>query len=101
MAGALRSYSLNQLDCKYVFAGKVKCKEALQKELGLTVNKDIPLLGFIGRLDYQKGPDLVLDAIPELANRNCQLIMLGSGKKEYEERMQDADNHHKHFFRYY
>jgi glycogen synthase len=34
--------------------GKRKCKMALQKELGLTVDPNIPLLGFIGRLDYQK-----------------------------------------------
>lgn len=40
-------------------AGKRACKMALQKELGLPVNPDIPLLGFIGRLDYQKGVDLI------------------------------------------
>ncbi len=27
---------------------------ALQKELGLPINPDVPVLGFIGRLDYQK-----------------------------------------------
>ena len=34
--------------------GKRKCKMALQKEMGLPINADIPMLGFIGRLDYQK-----------------------------------------------
>lgn len=34
--------------------GKARCKAALQKELGLPVDPSIPLLGFIGRLDYQK-----------------------------------------------
>jgi len=34
--------------------GKRACKIALQKELGLPVNPNAPLLGFIGRLDYQK-----------------------------------------------
>jgi glycogen synthase len=34
---------------------------------------DLPLIGFIGRLDYQKGPDLLLDALPILANLDCQV----------------------------
>ena len=57
-------------------AGKASCKEALQKELGLRVDKDIPLLGFIGRLDYQKGPDIILDAVAGLAQRNCQVLKI-------------------------
>jgi glycosyltransferase involved in cell wall biosynthesis len=31
-----------------------------------------PLVGFVGRLDHQKGPDLVLDALPALAALGCQ-----------------------------
>lgn len=42
--------------------GKRACKLALQEELGLPVNPDIPLIAFIGRLDYQKGADIVLQA---------------------------------------
>lgn len=34
------------------------------QELGLPVNPDIPLIAFIGRLDEQKGADLVLGAAP-------------------------------------
>lgn len=41
-------------------AGKAACKAALQEELGLPVNPNIPLVAFIGRLDYQKGADIVL-----------------------------------------
>jgi glycogen synthase len=40
--------------------GKRACKVALQEELGLPVNPDVPLIAFIGRLDYQKGADIVL-----------------------------------------
>jgi len=46
--------------------GKAKCKVALQEELGLKVDASIPLIGWIGRLDYQKGPDLLLAALGEL-----------------------------------
>ena len=45
----------------------------LQQELGLAEDPDKPLLGFIGRLDHQKGPDVVLDAVPGLAARDCQV----------------------------
>jgi hypothetical protein len=41
-------------------AGKAACKKALQEELGLPVDANIPLVAFIGRLDYQKGADIVL-----------------------------------------
>ncbi|KAK7285253.1 hypothetical protein RJT34_20017 [Clitoria ternatea] len=43
-------------------SGKHQCKAALQKELGLPVRKDVPLLAFIGRLDQQKGIDLIAEA---------------------------------------
>jgi len=41
-------------DMDGILQGKRACKMALQKELGLPVNADAPMLGFIGRLDYQK-----------------------------------------------
>ncbi|KAA8530375.1 hypothetical protein F0562_005084 [Nyssa sinensis] len=48
------NYSLETLQ-----TGKAQCKAALQKELGLPIRDDVPLIGFIGRLDHQKGrPDL-------------------------------------------
>jgi len=39
----------------------------------LEPDPNVPLIGFIGRLDYQKGPDLVLDALPFLSNLDCQV----------------------------
>lgn len=54
-------------------SGKARCKRALQREMRLEPDPDIPLIGFIGRLDYQKGPDLVLDALPALSNLDCQV----------------------------
>jgi glycogen synthase len=54
-------------------SGKAACKAALQDEMGLPEVPDAPLLGFIGRLDYQKGPDLVLDAVEPLLAMGCQV----------------------------
>ncbi|KAJ4726671.1 Starch synthase, chloroplastic/amyloplastic [Melia azedarach] len=65
-------------------SGKVQCKIALQKELGLPVRPDCPLIGFIGRLDYQKGIDLIRSAMPEILQDDVQFVMLGSGDTQYE-----------------
>ena len=35
----------------------------------------MPLLGFIGRLDFQKGPDVVLEAVGDLSARGLQACM--------------------------
>ncbi|GAB2221894.1 hypothetical protein Drorol1_Dr00013088 [Drosera rotundifolia] len=80
-------------------SGKVQCKIALQKELGLPQRPDCPLIGFIGRLDYQKGIDLIQSALPELMQDDVQLIMLGSGGKQYEEWMRMAESMYKDKFR--
>ncbi|MCB9679612.1 MAG: glycogen synthase [Alphaproteobacteria bacterium] len=63
--------------------GKKACKAALQRELGLPV-RDVPMFSMISRLDYQKGVDLVQSITPWLLSNDVQLVMLGSGSKEYE-----------------
>ena len=60
-------------------AGKAKCKAALQKELGLPEDPSVPLVGWIGRLDHQKGPDVVLDSVPGLMQRGCQVQGVPAG----------------------
>ncbi|KAG2432682.1 hypothetical protein HYH02_006667 [Chlamydomonas schloesseri] len=66
--------------------GKAKCKMELQRELGLPVNEHIPLIAFIGRLDPQKGADILLQAAPNLLRyNNVQLVCLGSGNKDLED----------------
>jgi starch synthase len=63
---------------------KTNNKVDLQQELGLRVDKDIPMLGFIGRLVDQKGVDLLLEKIQPLLTKDCQLVVLGSGFAHYE-----------------
>jgi starch synthase len=69
-------------------AGKASCKHALQLELGLPVRRDVPVVGMIGRLAEQKGIDLVAAALPELAGLDAQLVLLGSGRHDYEDLFQ-------------
>jgi starch synthase len=70
-------------------AGKRACKRALQAELGLPVI-DAPLFTIVSRLTHQKGIDLLLDALPELARHNGQLAVLGSGEPALEAALQRA-----------
>jgi starch synthase len=56
---------------------KARTRADLMDRLGLS--PDGPLLGVIGRLDPQKGFDLVTDAAPALLELGARLVVLGSG----------------------
>ena len=58
---------------------KALLKEALQAAVGLPVDRNIPLIGFIGRLEEQKGSDILVAAIPKLIHMNVQIVILVSG----------------------
>ncbi|RYZ87367.1 MAG: starch synthase, partial [Moraxellaceae bacterium] len=63
---------------------KAKNKTTLQAQLGLPVDKTVPMLGFIGRLVEQKGVDLILNQMNQLLTQDCQIVILGSGFATYE-----------------
>lgn len=68
--------------------GKRACKLALIEELRLNpFLENRPLLGFIGRLQPQKGIDLLLEIFQELILKNVGVIVLGEGALHYEERL--------------
>jgi starch synthase len=69
-------------------APKAACKLALQQSLGLEANDKAPLLGVVSRLTYQKGLDLLLECLPKLLDGGAQLVVLGSGEHELEQRYQ-------------
>ena len=71
-----------------------RCKRALQRQLGLPERDDVPLLGFIGRLDHQKGVDLITDARHWLMGQDVQLVMLGSGREDLEQSLRSMENDH-------
>ena len=66
-----------------VLVKKSLAKEALQRELGLTVNREIPVLAMITRLVEAKGLDLVMHIMDELMEEQVQLIVVGTGDEEY------------------
>ncbi len=66
-------------------AGKAANKEALQKEVGLPVEKDVFLLGMVSRMTSQKGFDIVAYIMEELLHtEKIQLVVLGTGEEQYQ-----------------
>jgi starch synthase len=63
-------------------SGKVSCRATLLAEIGLEAAVDQPVLAMIGRLDRQKGFDLLAAAAPKLLTRGIRLAVLGSGSPE-------------------
>jgi starch synthase len=62
-------------------------KAALQHAFGLPEKPEVPLVTHIGRLAWQKGGDLIADALPELLTGHVQCIILGSGDAPLERRL--------------
>lgn len=51
----------------------------------MQVDPNIPVFGFIGRLEEQKGVDILIDALPKVAAAGgAQIVILGTGKKSME-----------------
>jgi len=65
--------------------GKAECKAALQKEVGLPVKPDVPLMVMVTRLAGHKGLDLLCYIARRLLwEEDCQLLILGTGEPQYE-----------------
>lgn len=63
---------------------KKRNKLALQKQLGLTQDTGIMMIGIVSRLTDQKGLDLVAYVLDELCQDAIQLVVLGTGTYQYE-----------------
>jgi starch synthase len=59
-------------------------KTAVQETFGLTRDPETLLLGVISRLTWQKGLDLLLEAIPDVLALGAQLVVLGTGEPALE-----------------
>lgn len=70
---------------------KAVCKEALQKELGLAVDADKPIIAMVTRLTPQKGLDLVECVMEEILRLDAQLVLLGDGDEHYIELFRSAE----------
>ncbi|GLX66316.1 glycogen synthase GlgA [Paenibacillus glycanilyticus] len=88
----------SQLQARYSAVSpeaKLVCKTALQWELGLNEDADVPIIGMVGRLMDQKGLPLVLERLDELMHtENVQLALLGTGDPYLEYLFREAEHRH-------
>lgn len=71
-------------------------KAALLKETGLEpALMERPVLGMTSRLSRQKGCDLLVPILDELASLEVGLVILGEGEERYERDLRDAAERHR------
>lgn len=70
--------------------GKARSKELLQKELGLDVDPQTPVVGAISRLADQKGFDLIMSGFDRLLDLGVQFVVLGTGAPDVERFFREA-----------
>ncbi|WP_407925629.1 glycogen synthase [Gemmiger gallinarum] len=85
-------------DITNVLDHKWENKLALQQELDLVQDQGKFVIGLISRLTNQKGLDLVNAIIPQVMDGNTQVVVLGTGDKEYEDTFRYYENAYKGMF---
>jgi starch synthase len=66
--------------------GKELDKQSLLESLRLPYRPEVPVVGLVSRLVWQKGLDLCLEVLPQLLHHHrFQLVVLGKGEPRYEE----------------
>ncbi len=75
---------------------KILCKKEVLDRFNIhPMDINVPLLGMVTRLDYQKGIDLLLWSLDSLMSRDLYLVLLGDGDIRYKEELQKASERHK------
>lgn len=73
-------------------------KAALQKENGFVVDDGVPVIGIVSRLAGQKGLDILIPAVEQLAKMNVQFVLLGTGEEKYHQILRDIAKRNKKWF---
>lgn len=81
-------------------AGKTELKALVQQEFGLPVNPDVPLISMISRIAEQKGFNELLEGSPcalemLLEEMPLQMLIIGTGDKRLEEKLQVLGDVHE------
>ncbi|HVO71421.1 MAG TPA: glycosyltransferase, partial [Aggregatilineaceae bacterium] len=72
--------------------GRPRNKAALQGELALEQDPNVPLIGIVSRLVEQKGMDFAAPGLRRLlAETNAQLVIVGKGKAEIEQQLRTLE----------
>jgi len=81
-------------------SGKAVCKRALQESLGLELDDGAALLGFVGRLTWQKGVDILQKGVVDWlmhdsgngATGRVQLIIMGQGDEPLQDWLRQLEH---------
>ena len=82
-------------DRSNVIEAKKQNKLELQKQLGLEQDSGKFVIGLISRLTNQKGLDLINAIFQQLIDGNTQVVVLGTGDKQYEDAFRYYENTYK------
>lgn len=80
----IKNYTYRSLD------KKVENKKELLERAGLRdIATDRPVLGFISRLVYQKGVDLLISKLPQILSNDVYVVILGDGDQLYHDQLRE------------
>ncbi len=75
-------------------SGRAPNRAAIQARFGLSDDPDSLLCAVISRLTWQKGMDLMVEALPALLAEGGQLVVLGTGEPALEQAVRTAATTH-------
>ncbi|UPT76648.1 glycogen synthase [Sulfurovum sp. XGS-02] len=77
--------------------GKGANKNAFLKEIKMK-EPQRPLIIFIGRFTWQKGLEIFIDALPEMASMACNIVVLGDGEAKYHDALEALAKKHDNIY---
>ncbi|MFN0205806.1 MAG: glycogen synthase [Planctomycetota bacterium] len=67
-------------------------RDALCAHFGLQNRPRTPIFGFVGSLTDQRGVSVLFDIIPKIISDGSQIVILGEGAAEFEDRLEKIHN---------
>ncbi len=74
------------------FENRFANKQHLQADFNLKQDQNIPLFVMVGRMTFQKGIDLAIQALNQMNDLNWQAIFLGTGEEAVQRACIDLEN---------
>ncbi|MEI7999351.1 MAG: glycosyltransferase, partial [Candidatus Omnitrophota bacterium] len=73
---------------------KAHNKALLQDALGISVDPERPIFGFVARLCHQKGIDFIMQAANDIVRMGGQVVLTGTGERKYHRMLEDCAKEH-------